>query len=178
MTLFFNIFDSFFWTLGPILAESYKDLHPFNGLFLTVYTLPFIFIGWFVGPITRKFGKKRTAFASFFIGSFFLSFFFLFHNPYLILGDIFLSSVFIGFTIPAIDGAYADYINETPKVEKEIEALNDFSTNLGYFIGPILAGLLADLVGHAQTFSVLGFMCFGVALILFVSSPRKIKVNI
>ncbi|HZZ98921.1 MAG TPA: MFS transporter, partial [Candidatus Saccharimonadia bacterium] len=65
MTMFFNIFDSFFWTLGPLLTESYKQLHPFNGLFLSAYTFPTLFMGLFVGKLTSRFGKKRTAFVSF-----------------------------------------------------------------------------------------------------------------
>ncbi|MDE2589655.1 MAG: hypothetical protein KGL95_08330, partial [Patescibacteria group bacterium] len=31
LTLLFHMFDSFIWTIGPILSESYKQLHPFNG---------------------------------------------------------------------------------------------------------------------------------------------------
>lgn len=65
ITMTFNIYDSFFWTLGPILAESFKDLRPFNGLFLTAYTLPFLFVGWFVGSVTKKYGKNKLHFPDF-----------------------------------------------------------------------------------------------------------------
>ncbi len=152
ITMLFNIYDSFFWTLGPLLAQSYKDLFPFNGLFLTAYTLPFLFVGWFIGSITKKYGKKRTAFTGFLIGSFILAFFFLLHSPLLILSDVFLASFFVGLTLPAINGAYADYISESSRVEKEIEALSDFFTNMGYVVGPIIAGFLADRIGYLNTF--------------------------
>lgn len=178
LSLFFNIFDSFFWTIGPLVAENYKNLHPFNGLFLTAYELPALMVGWFVGNVTKKYGKKRTAFLGFLIGSLLISIFSLLHNLFFILIDVFVASLFVGFTIPALEGAYADYISETGKVEKEITALTDFFTNIGYIIGPIAAGLLADHVGNAQAFSLLGITCALVALILLKITPRKITVKI
>jgi len=177
ITMMFNIFDSFFWTLGPLIAENFKELHPFNGLFLTAYTLPPLFMGWFVGNITKKFGKKRTAIISFLIGSFILSFFMFLHTPILILSDVLIAAFFVGFTAPAISGAYADYISESSQVEKEIEALSDFFINLGYVVGPIAAGYLADRVGNAQTFSVLGMGGIILSIILLVVTPRHITLH-
>jgi MFS family permease len=178
LSMFFNIFDSFFWTLGPIISENYAALHPFNGLFLTAYTLPSLIVGWMVGSVTKKFGKKKTAFVSFMIGSVILSVFFLIHNPIAIIADIFLASFFVGFTIPAINGAYADYISETSKVEREIEALGDFFTNIGYIVGPIVAGILADRIGTAQTFSFLGAICAVVGLFLLLTTPKNIHITV
>lgn len=176
LTFFYNIFDSFFWTIGPILAEGYKELHPFNGLFLTFYSLPPLFVGWFVGNISQRYGKKRSAIIAFAIGSFLLTFFPLFHNPFIILISIFCVGIFTSFCFPAVDGAYADYISETALVEKEIEALVDFFTNLGYIIGPMIAGYIADTFGNAQAFSLLGIACCSVSLILLILTPRHIRI--
>lgn len=103
---------------------------------------------------------------------------FALHNPILILCDVFIASFFVGFTIPAINGAYADYISESSNVEKEIEALSDFSTNIGYVIGPIIAGFLADRVGNAQTFSILGLSGMIIAIILILKTPKSINIDI
>jgi len=176
--MFYNVFDSFFWTLGPLLAESFKQLHPFNGLFLTAYTLPFLITGFLVGMVTKKLGKKRTAFLGFLVGSLTLSLFYFLHSPLFILGDILVASFFVGFTIPAINGAFADYISESSAVEREIEALSDFFTNAGYVVGPILAGFLADRVGGAVTFSILGIIGAVVAVILLIVTPRIINVKV
>lgn len=178
LTLFFYIMDSFFWTIGPLIAESYKKLHPFNGLFLTAYELPLLFIGWFIGNITQKFGKKRTAFYGFLIGSLFLCMFTFLHNLILIIFDVFMASIFLGLTIPALDGAYADYISETAKAEKEINALIDFSGNIAYIVGPISAGFLADKIGSATSFSIVGAVGVIIAIILIKFTPKKIHIII
>lgn len=178
LSLFFNIFDSFFWTLGPILAQRYTALKPFNGLFMTVYTIPTLLFGWYVGSLTKRFGKKRTAFVSFLVGSLVLSLFATMRSSIFILADVFFSASFTSIVTPAINGAYADYLEETALVEKEIEALNDFFTNIGYIIGPMIAGILADKLGIAQTFSVLGIGCAGLAVVLIFITPKKITVDL
>ncbi len=177
ITLFWNVFDSFFWTLGPLLAESYKTLYPFNGLFLTAHTLPMLLAGWIVGKVTSKFGKKKTAIISLLVGSVIMSTFFFFNSPYLVLMVVFGASFFGGITLPALNGAFTDYLSESPSVEKEVEAISDFFANLGYVIGPITAGLLADLVGETYTFSILGLIGTVVAVMVYFLTPKKISLN-
>jgi MFS family permease len=177
ITLFWNMFDSFFWTLGPLVAESYESLHPFNGLFLTAHTLPMLLAGSLVGNVTNRFGKKKTAIVSFFIGSMIMSSFFFFNSPAPELVVVFLASFFAGMTVPALNGTFADYLSETPRVEKEVEAVSDFFANLGYVIGPITAGLLADLVGESLTFSLLGVIGALVAFVVYFVIPKKINLK-
>ncbi len=176
LTILLNILDAFFWTLGPIIAENFSSLHPFNGLFMAAYTFPTLIVGWFVGRITNKLGKKRTAFFAFAIGCLLLSYFSMLQGPLILLGLIFLSSCFTAISWPSINGAYADYLEESPRLEREIEAVEDFSTNIGYIIGPILAGFLADHIGNANTFSALGSVGAIVAIILIFITPKKITV--
>lgn len=59
MTFYLFFIEAFFWTLAPLYAESF-ELKQFGGLFLAAYTLPALMVGWFVGPLTKHFGKKRT----------------------------------------------------------------------------------------------------------------------
>ena len=178
LTLLFSMFDSFIWTIGPILSESYKALHPFNGLVLTLYSIPPLFVGWFVGSITRKFGKKKTAFVSFLLGALVLSVFMLLHNLYSILLCVFITGLFVNISLPAMEGAYADYISETGQVEKEIEAVIDFFTNLGFIIGPILAGILADMFGNATALSLLGLISAWLSFFLLRITPKHITVHV
>ena len=178
LTLLLNFIDAFFWTIGPLLAESFEGINGFAGFFMTAYSLPILFIGWFIGSITSKFGKKRTAFTSLFLGSIMLMTLFMFNQPLPTILIIFLSSIFISMAWPAINGAYADYISETAKAEKEIEGLEDFFTNLGYVAGPILAGFLFDLLGGAAAFSVLGIFGAITAVVLMIITPKRITIKI
>ncbi len=178
LSLLFHMLDLSIWTIGPILSQSYTAIHPFNGLFLMLYSIPPLFVGWFVGSITKRFGKKKTAFVSFIIGSLVLSMFMFLHNILSIFICIFIVGLFINFSLPAMEGAYADYISEADQVEKEIEAIVDFFTNIGFILGPILAGILADLFGNAQAFSLLGIVSAWLAFLLLRITPRHITIEV
>jgi MFS family permease len=177
LTLMLNFIDAFFWTVGPLFAESLAGLEKFAGLFMTAYSLPTLFVGWIVGYFAAMYGKKRTAFVALLVGCIFLSLTFFIHNSILVILNIFVSSFFISLSWPAINGAYADYISETAQYETEIEGLQDFCANLGYVIGPMLAGFLADNLGNSGAISFIGVVGLITAFVLLIITPRKININ-
>jgi MFS family permease len=172
------IFDSTFWTLGPMFAENFDGIKDFSGLFMTTYTLPMLVTGWFVEPITRKFGKKRTAYFSFLGSSMLLISFGFIKDPYVLLGVSLLSATMGSIAWPAIKGAYVDYITESKKYQGEIEGLNDFTTNIGFVIGPALAGIAADRFGIGAAFSFLGVFNFCLVILLIFITPKHIRVTV
>jgi MFS family permease len=174
LTLFIFMQEAFFWTLAPIFGEG----HHWGGLFLAAFTLPSLLLSWYVGAVTKKLGKKRTAFISLLLGSAILSSFALIQNHWWVMILIFVSACFFSFTLPAIDAAYADYISETPRVEKEIIALEDLAFNIAYIIGPIFAGILADIFDIAKAFSIIGIVGVLVAIILLKITPKSININL
>lgn len=176
MVAMLNIIDAFFWTIGPLLAESFTSMHQFAGVFMAAYELPVLLVGWLVGSVTRKFGKKRTAFLSLLTGSLVLIMLGYLTEPLLMIAAVFFSSMLLTLAWPALRAAFADYINETGKYEKEIEGLEDLYTNIGYVLGPALAGFLADWLGNSKTFSVLGVMGVLTAIYLMKITPKKINV--
>ena len=143
---------------------------------MAAYELPALVVGWFVGSVTGKFGKKRTAFLSLFAGSLVLVMLGYLTNPLLMIAAVFFSSMLMSLAWPALRSAFADYIHETGKYEKEIEGLEDLYTNIGYVLGPALAGFLADWLGNSKTFSVLGVMGVLTAIYLMKITPKKINV--
>jgi MFS family permease len=176
LCIFLNVYDSFFWTIGPVLSENLKNLHPFGGLFITLYFLPTLLTGWFVGRITGRFGKKATAYVGLFLGSLLMTSLLFFSSTIGILIVVFLSSSLTVFAWPAMRGSIADFISETPKVEPEIEGLGDFSANFGYIIGPALAGFVAERVGEVQSFGILGIIGMTVASLLFLFGRQSITI--
>jgi MFS family permease len=176
LTLILNVIDAFFWTLGPILADSFTSMHQFAGLFMAAYELPALLVGWFVGSVTRKLGKKRTAYLSLLAASVFLTSLGFLTEPVLMIATVFIASVLMSMAWPALRSAFADYIHETGKYEKEIEGLEDLYTNAGYIIGPAAAGFFADRLGEAKSFSVIGLAGAVMALYLLKTAKRKINV--
>lgn len=176
LTFFLFFIEAFFWTLAPLYAET-TGLGQFGGLFLAAYSLPALIVGWFMGTLTKRFGKKRTAFVGLLIGSLILSSFFYLPHPILSIAIVFIASFFISIALPAINAAYADYISEATAVEEEIESLEDFAFNIGYVLGPISAGVLADVVGIKSAFSVLGVLGAMLAVFLLLRTPKSIIIK-
>lgn len=177
LSFFLFLVEAFFWTLAPLYAVQ-LELHGFGGLLLTAYALPALLVGWFVGRISRRLGKKRTAFFSLMLGSLLISTFVLIHNPLVTIFVTFAAASFLSISMPSINGAYANYIVETPGAEREIEAMQDFTDNLGYIVGPVLAGFLADTFQIPGAFTVIGVTGVVVALVLMKVTPRRITLKI
>jgi DHA1 family multidrug resistance protein-like MFS transporter len=175
LTLYLYIIASSFWTLIPLFGEELDNLG-LGGLLLGATTLPAILMGFFVGDVSKRFGKKRTAIYGLLVGSLLLSLFCLFTNVYALLALLFIASCFFGLAFPSMNGAYADYISESPKYEQEIEALEDFSFNLAYIFGPMIAGFVSDLTNISITFTLFGLVGIFVAIILIKVTPRHIQV--
>jgi predicted MFS family arabinose efflux permease len=176
VTFFLFIVEAFFWTLAPLYAEN-SGLGVFGGFFLAAYGLPILIAGLLIGNFVKKYSKTKIAFISLLIGSLILAFFALFSNVYLQIVIVFISALFFGIALPSISGTYSEYIGDVPVVEEEIEALEDFSYNVGYALGPIFAGLLSDIFNIPMAFTILGIVGFVIAVSLLIFTPKKIKIG-
>ena len=170
--------EGFYWTVGPLFAEDAFSGGPYAGLFLTAFGIPPLFTGWFVGSVTKRFHKKRTAFFSLLIGSSLIALFAFIPTPLLTIPLNFIAGIFIALSYPALGGAFADYVAERPEVEKDIIALEDMATNAGYIIGPMIAGMLADMVGFANAFTVVGICGVVIAIFLIWKTPKSITIPV
>lgn len=166
LTFFLYVIDSFFWTLGPLLALQDK-FGSFGGLILVAYTVPFLFGGLFLKQITARYESKHIAFMCFFISSVLIIFLSTVTAPLLVIALIFVAAFFLSLSLPTVNALYSDYIASKIIYEKEIEGLTDFFYNLGWMIGPIAAGFLSDTIGINSSFTVLGVVGCTVGIILF-----------
>ncbi|MFZ2152579.1 MAG: MFS transporter [Microgenomates group bacterium] len=174
--ILFYIFEATFWTLGPIFSQQFPDSQHFSGLFMIVYVLPAVIAAGFAEKITGWFGKKRTAYVAFIISNLFLIPLGPFATPTLILVLVFISTIAGSLAWSAISGAFVDYLSETDLYDSEIIGLKDFSANTGYILGPILAGVISDIVGISYTFTILGIINILVVIYLFSITPKNIVI--
>ena len=178
MTTFLSMVLSFFWTIGPLYSEV-KDLGPLNGAFVFAFVFPSLLLGWFVSPLNHIIGKKLTAFWSTLIGCLLLLFLFLdFSNGWYGILIVFVASLFLTLSFPSIAAAYEDYISENSLAQPEIQAIQDFFTNLGFIVGPIAAGFLADAKGISPAFGCLGLIGAVLMVVLLLSTPKHINIGI
>lgn len=176
-TFFINVSYAFIWTIGPLFAIELKNTNPLGGFFVSAYLFFSLVAGWFVGKLNQKFGKKRTAFLSLLFGSLVLCLIIVNQLWWFALVIGVLSGFFFSFTYPSIAGAYADYISESPEYEKDIETFEDFFSNLGYVVGPVLAGVLMDAYGARFSFFLIGLFGLILSLILLKVTPKQINIK-
>jgi MFS family permease len=170
-----HIYNAVFWTIGPIFSESFPGLGNFSGIFLAAFLFSPLIFGWLVGPAVKVLGKRNSVIFCFLAGSLLLSLFSLFSNLYFLIALIFVSSGLVTIAWSSINGIFSDYLSESVVLDGEIEGLADFFTNLGYIIGPALAGFLAEKVGSGNAFTVIGLLGFSATLLVFLFLPKRIR---
>jgi len=168
--------DSFFWTIGAIWTEELAKKSFWGTLFLPLYTLPSIFMGFIVAKLKIYKGKKKLAIKFFFLSGIFLAALGFYDGIFWQLAMVFLSSVMLSVVYPLTDGVYSDIVARMGRERKHMIGLSNSTTSIAYIIGPIIAGFLAAFVGEKHTFIVMGILAMVVSVVLYLLTPRKLKV--
>lgn len=174
---YLTLLNAVFWTAGPIYSEEMANEGYIGSLFMFVYALPTLFAGLLAHKLSKRFGKKRTAFLMIFLLSLLLIVFSLAEIFSLRLILIFFISCFEVIAFILINATLTDYVAESNEVENEIVAVNDFFTNIGYIVGPIFAGLLLDMVGISWLYGFLGVITIIFIVIVAKMTPREINIK-
>ncbi|GAF83474.1 unnamed protein product, partial [marine sediment metagenome] len=128
---------------------------------MACFVIPSVFLQGFTGYLADKKGKKNVLLGGLIIAGIFLSLF-SFGQSFLFKALLALGSA-IGASMvkPAVDGLFIDVIDGHKDGEEEVAGLRSTAHNLGYIIGPILAGFLAKAMGMPSV-----FLIYGVVLVL------------
>lgn len=166
---------SYFETLGALLAISIFTNKLMIGSIVIANIAPALFIGLIIKKTAHK-NKKLVASLSIIFGSICLASLFLINNPYLILLVIFMASSFFAILGPTIDSRIADYVNESPTIHSEVEVSSNLSLHIGFIIGPLAAGLSAQLFGYKNAFVVVGLFSLVIGLITLRLKLKNVSV--
>ncbi len=162
------MFDSTFWTIGPLLGTAFSDISDYGGLFMAAYMIPGLFNTFIIRFLISKFGKINSAFFCFIVSGIFLIPLSLIRQPFLILLFVLLSSIINTSSWPAVSSIFTDIIESNPSRKKEYESLNDLSVNIGFILGPSLAGLLATSSNLIQSISLVSFVAITLASLVYI----------
>jgi MFS family permease len=176
ISLVLGLIDATFWTTGAVWSEKLSDQSWWGTLFLPLYTLPSLFMGFVVMKWGSYKKKKRWATRFMFLGGLFLAFLGFKSGVGWQLFFVGASSVMTAVTYPLVEAVYSDIVSRMGRERKHLIGLSNSTTSLAYIIGPILAGGIAQVVGEQMTFSIAGGTMAAVALILLMVMPKKIKV--
>jgi len=170
------LFDSAVYSIGPLLGEELKELHPYGGIFVSLYSVPGIFLGFFLHRLSQKFGKKRLAFLSVIFAGVSAVMMIVYFSPTWILVWMFISAFFIAIAHPAMSAVFEDLVSRSGKTANDIISLTSMSVGVSYVLGPIANGFLAEAFGNVSVFGIWGVAMGVSGILLLMFFPRKIKL--
>ncbi len=176
ISLMLGLIDATFWTTGTVLTETLSKQNWWGGLFLPMYSLPSLFVGFIVLKWGIYKGKKRWAEIFMLAAGIFLAGLVISAAVFWQLAMVFLSSVMLSVTYPLTDAVYSDVISRMGRERKHLIGLSSSMVNVAYIVGPTLAGVIASLVGERATFVSMGVGMAVVAVLLLVITPKKLRL--
>ena len=171
-----TLLDVTFWTTGVLYAEKLRVESKWGGMFLILYCLPTIFIGWIIPHLYQSLGKKRTALVAGIGAGISLIFLGLSSNIFTILGLVVLISIGYDVATVLICATFEDYITRLDTTKQDLVSINQLSGNLAYTIGPVLMGYICYKSDFGASFLFAGILIIISALYALVVLPRKIKM--
>jgi len=176
MSLLMGIIDATFWTTGAVFTETLAKRSFEGGFFLSLYTLPSLFMGivmmkWGVYRGKKKLAEKFLLFG----GVALLGMAVSGAIPWL-LTMVFVSSLLMAVSWPLVDAVYSDIVARMGRERKHMIGLSNSTISLAYIIGPIISGLIANSVGERLTFVVMGGVTVFVCFCLLLTTPKKLKL--
>jgi MFS family permease len=176
LSLLVGIIDATFWTTGTVLTQQLSKHHLLGGLFLPLYTLPSLLVGFGLARLHLFQGKKKIALICTLLSGLSLTFIGITHHLALILIAVFISGILLAVSYPLIDAVYADIVSRMGRNRQHLIGLSSSSMSLAYIIGPILSGAIASLLGESTTFSIIGIITMIISATLLLLTPKKLKL--
>jgi MFS family permease len=171
-----TLLDVTFWTTGVLYAEKLRLQSTWGGLFLILYCLPTIFIGWVIPHLYQAYGKKRTALVAGIGAGISLMALGLSSNIFTILGLVVLVSIGYDISTILISATFEDYVTRLDTTKQDLVSINQLSGNLAYTVGPILMGFVSLKFGFGATFLFAGVLIMAASIYAISVIPRKIKM--
>lgn len=170
--------DAVFWTLGPLLTFQYaaEQGGELAGLFIPMYMLPGLFVSVYAPRIGNKLGELKASIVTLLLSGVVLVLFLVTDNIALLLLFTFMSSVFNSATLPLIEGVLAHLISRLGDDGGHLIGLRGFATDIGYIIGPIFSGVIAQFFGIREGFGFLGVVVIFVCMVLLIRQQKTIRL--
>lgn len=158
-----NIWDSLIWSMGPIFLIS--SLGEKAAYVMACFGIPRVFLQGYAGRWADKRGKKQFLISGLVIAGLFLSLFSFTNSLIYKIIIALASAVGAALVWPAVDGLFVDMIDGYKEEEEEVAGVRGLAHNLGYILGPIIAGFLGSSLGLPTTFFLYGiFLVVGALL--------------
>ncbi|MBI2572229.1 MFS transporter [Candidatus Woesearchaeota archaeon] len=152
----FTAWEEILWAFQPLFYGSNVLNIPshLGGLLLACFSLPGIFLSYPAGILADKIGKRIVLAIGMGIIGLGLIFFSFSHQLLFIFGLALTISIGWSTALPALNGLIIDLSSNQKK--GEIVGLWDLFMDIGFVIGPIIGGAIAEFFGVRGVFLVMG----------------------
>lgn len=175
-TMLYFFIESAFFSIGPLFAEHLKAINPLGAFFVSLYSIPGLFVGFLITRLSKPYGKKRLAFSGALIAGIGFLLMGFSTGVGLILALTFFASMGLCIWYPAISAVFQDYVARAKEFGNDLIGLTAMAGSFSYIVGPILNGFLSDTIGHQGVFAFWGIISLLYALFLFFHVKRKIRL--
>ena len=173
LALLFAAWIGVLWTLQPLLyGKGGLGLSPaLGGLLLACFALPGVFLSYSAGSFADRVGKPGMLFAGMFVMGVAIIGFSMSAETTSVFAFAILAAIGEVFALPALAGLIVDLAYGERK--GELAGVWDMFMDIGFFIGPLLAGASAQFVGIRMTLTLTGVLFLAGTLLLFLVRPLR-----
>ena len=180
LAFFDGIITMFKFVFLPLFALTINLSLSEIALFMAVMYVPFIF-SYFFSEVADRRGKKNVIATGLFIGAVsYVLLSFVVEQAWVVMLAT-MTSLALAIIRPAYNGVITHL---TPRrMLGEITGLNNLLIRLGYIVGPIFSGLIADAYGIQVAFFVIAIFAFGLGIITLLIKgydpivPKDLTIN-
>lgn len=141
------------------------------GLILSMFVLPFILFEIPAGVIADRCGKWTTLLAGLLVAGLFFIVFGSTLNPVILMASAFLATTGLAFAHPSMEGLLTDI--SLKKEKGGVVGVWDVAEDLGYIMGPLVGGVVAEYYGIEVPFVFLGILILLMIPLVYVVSRKS-----
>ncbi len=176
MSMMLALVDATFWSVGAVFAAKMVRTNSLAGLWLSAYMVPSLLVGvimvrWKVYKMKKRWAARLMMVSGLLLSGLVVK---MGLNGALVL--VFLASLSAALALPLIDAVYSDLVARMGRERKHLIGLSSATTSVAYVVGPVLAGVMADMVGEMKTFAAMGMVTAMVGGLLLVTMPKKLRL--
>jgi predicted MFS family arabinose efflux permease len=166
-----------FWTIGGLYGLSLLGDTGSDWIILVMFGIPMMIGSAILSKLHIQNHKKKYIQVTLFLAGLSLISLFFFHQSLpLILVAIFSCGFFLSIAAPLNEAVYSDLLERSGKSKMHLLGIAKSNFSFAYIVAPLATGWLADVVGYAQTFVIVGIMAIVVSGFLFLATPTKLKL--
>lgn len=176
LSILFWILDATFWTFGGILGEDlFADLN-IGWIILLIYNVPDLINSMVLARFSIRTHKKLYSQLCLALAGLMMTLIPVFESQRFMIAFIILASSFFTSSVYIFSNAvFSDLEERSGEFEIYVNAVGRSANSIGFIIGPLLAGLIADKFGYLNMFAIIGGGVAIISCILIVVTPRKLR---